>query len=407
MDPAALSGMPHAMFRSLRRQGLDLIDLGRLDFAPCRFGTVGRVWHGSIRRLASWRDRLAGDEAARWRNHPETMARRFLARCRRRAGVLHAAIDRHRPDVLFGNCMSSPFAFLEPPIPIVYSGDATAEIISATYPRYAAMGREYAATTALVERRALARVRFAALASPATLESAVTTYGLPRERGRVAGFGANLGPRDVDGPAPPIETPTRDALRLTITAADPVRKRLELALDCVRVLRSRGWNASLDVIGPRPDGNGDEAGVRWAGRLDHARPEHVARHARILAESHLCLLPSSGEAYGIAPIESALFGKPAVVTDVGGLPFVVRDGDTGRVIPSDADSETLADAVESIVANASVYRRMGDAARNRAERELNWDVWASTVADLIRTAAGEHAATRRGGLSGRGVAGSS
>jgi len=409
-DRGSLSGMPHAMFSALAKRHLELVDLGRLDRSSRRIGPAHPIDRAVGRAHGVW-ERLVGGAAARWRRRPDAMTRRLFARCRRRAAILEAAIDRHRPDVLFGNCMSSPFAFLdrEPDrdLPIVYSSDATAEIIASTYPRYTALGPAYAAATDEIERLALRRVRFAALASPATLESAVTTYGLPRERGRVAGFGANLGPRDVDGPSPPIEGPTREALRLTITAADPVRKRLDLAIECVGILRSRGWNASLDVIGPRPDGIGDEAGVRWAGRLDHARPEHVARHARILAASHLCLLPSSGEAYGIAPIESAAFGRPAVVADVGGLPFVVRDGETGRVVPRNADAETLAGAVEEIAAAPSTYRRMASAARARAEGELHWDVWAGAIFDLIRQAVEERRASGSGGLSDRGAAGRS
>lgn len=384
-NPAALSGMPHSIFEALRRQDLDLVDLGRLDRAgPPTPAGVRSMLEAIARTCDRIRGRLGHGEEARWRRDPTTMARRFEARCRRLAANLARAIDLHRPDILFGNCISSPIAFLDREIPIVYTGDATAEIVSTTYPRYVARGPEYAAVTDEIERRALRRVRFAVFASPATRRSAVETYGMPPERTAVVGYGANVDPRvGVEATTTP---PTRDSLILTITAADPVRKRVNLAIECVGVLRSRGWNASIDVVGPVPKAPVRHDWIRRRGPLDHAVPDEVVAHARIIATSHLCLLPSSGEAYGIAPIESAAFGRPAVVTDVGGLPFVVLDGETGRVVRLDADAAELADAVESIVADPAVYTRMSHAARARAEAELNWDAWAEAVAIPIRKA---------------------
>lgn len=393
-DRAALSGMPHAMFEALRRHGLDLVDLGRLEGADLpKSRGLRRMVDAVVDRCDRARRRLGCGDEARWRRDPAAMARRFEARCRRLGANLATAIDRHRPDVLFGNCISSPLAFLDREVPIVYTGDATAEIISTTYPKYAALGPAYAAVTDEIERRALRRVRFAAFASPATCRSAVERYGMPSERASVAGYGSNVDPRAVDSAT--TAPPTRESLILTITAADPVRKRVGLAIECVRRLRERGWAASIDVIGPRDRRGPSEDWVRWAGPLDHAVPEELLRHARVLAASHLCLLPSIGEAYGIAPIESAALGRPAVVTDVGGLPFVVLDGETGRVVRRDADSAELADAVESIVGDPAIYVRMSDAARARAEAELHWDVWAATITPLIRAAHRENVAARR------------
>jgi glycosyltransferase involved in cell wall biosynthesis len=390
-DPRPLSGMPHAMKRALEAEGLEVVDLGRLDGdLHLRRGLLGGSIRFAARRVASLQARLGADETTRWHTRPDEMERRFEQACRRRAARLATAIERHRPEVLFGNCISSPLAFLETDLPIVYTSDATAEVISGTYPRYARLGARYAACTGRIERLALSKIRFAAFACPATLDSAIDRYGVPADRASLAPFGANLTPLDRSPNPHPTEPPCRSELRLTITAFDPERKRVPLAIEATRALCARGWNATLSVIGPRPRSRANERWIRFLGALDPRNPRDLAKHRAALAESHLCLQPSLGEAYGIAPIESAAFGRPSVVTDVGGLPFVVLDGETGAVAPVSIDAAGLAEAIESMASDPDRYRRLATAACARHHAELNWAAWGRSIAALIRRTAAEH-----------------
>lgn len=389
-DPRSLSGMPFSIRRALVAAGLDVVDLGRLDDDPSQRRTLlGRAARFAQRRIDAMPGWLGLHEAARWQRDPEAMEARTEMRCRRMADRLATAIGTHRPEVLFGNCISSPLARLETTLPIVYTGDATAEIISQTYPRYRRLGPRYAACTDRIEREALAKVRFAAFASPAARDSAIGRYGMPEDRAIVAPYGANLVPSAAAPPPIPADPPSRSDLRLTITAADPERKQVDLAIEATRLLKGRGWRASLTAIGPRRSRAALGRGTTFLGMLDAADPRDLERHRRALAASHLCLQPSVGEAYGIAPIESASFGKPAIVTEVGGLPFVVRHGETGLVVPATVDAAGLADAIESIAGDPDRYRGMSKAAHARHLRELNWGEWARAVALLIRIAAAE------------------
>jgi glycosyltransferase involved in cell wall biosynthesis len=58
------------------------------------------------------------------------------------------------------------------------------------------------------------------------------------------------------------------------------------------------------------------------------------------------------------------FGKPAVVTDVGGVREMVTDGVTGLVVPMH-DPDALAAGVLRLLGNAETARRLGAAARDR------------------------------------------
>ena len=90
--------------------------------------------------------------------------------------------------------------------------------------------------------------------------------------------------------------------------------------------------------------------------------------------------------YGIAPIESAAYGRPAVVSDAGGLPTVVRDGETGRVVPLGTDLDGWIAAVDDVCGSPDRYREFAAAARARYEAELNWDVWGTRVRGLLEDA---------------------
>jgi glycosyltransferase involved in cell wall biosynthesis len=87
---------------------------------------------------------------------------------------------------------------------------------------------------------------------------------------------------------------------------------------------------------------------------------------RIVSVFDLFVLPSLHEGLSLALIEAMLLGKPAVVTSVGGLPEVVRDGEDGFIVPS-ADPEALARQIILLLGDPTLIESFGLQARKRAE----------------------------------------
>jgi glycosyltransferase involved in cell wall biosynthesis len=88
----------------------------------------------------------------------------------------------------------------------------------------------------------------------------------------------------------------------------------------------------------------------------------------LTADLSVAVLPSLREAQGIAILEAMARRRPVVATRVGGIPEVITDGIDGLLVPP-ADSEALAAAIGSILADAALARRLGDAGyRTVAER---------------------------------------
>jgi glycosyltransferase involved in cell wall biosynthesis len=95
------------------------------------------------------------------------------------------------------------------------------------------------------------------------------------------------------------------------------------------------------------------------------------------------VIPSLEEGFGIPAAEAMGCEIPVVASDAGGLPEVVENGVTGVVVPR-GDSRALASALESLLADPMLRRRMGVAGRQRALRLFDWDRTAEKFEEIYR-----------------------
>ena len=86
----------------------------------------------------------------------------------------------------------------------------------------------------------------------------------------------------------------------------------------------------------------------------------------ILGAADIGILSSHQEGFSNSVLEGMAAGLPMVVTNVGGNPEAVVDGETGLVVPPRAP-DTLATAILVLSHDEAKRRRMGDAGRHRAE----------------------------------------
>jgi glycosyltransferase involved in cell wall biosynthesis len=77
------------------------------------------------------------------------------------------------------------------------------------------------------------------------------------------------------------------------------------------------------------------------------------------------LQPSQTESFGLTVLEASAAGIPAIATNVGGLPEVVSDGETGFLLPLGDVDGMSARAIE-LLKNKELRQSMGQKARQRA-----------------------------------------
>ena len=106
----------------------------------------------------------------------------------------------------------------------------------------------------------------------------------------------------------------------------------------------------------------------FAGAVAHAEvPAWLNRFDIYVAPSRL-----DSESFGVAVIEASACALPVIVSDVGGLPEVVRDGETGLIVPRD-DAPALQAALKRLVRDAGLRERLGQAGRAHVQQAYEWE----------------------------------
>jgi glycosyltransferase involved in cell wall biosynthesis len=94
--------------------------------------------------------------------------------------------------------------------------------------------------------------------------------------------------------------------------------------------------------------------------------------------------PSRREGYGVVAREAMAYGRPVVASAVGGLADAVEDEISGLVVPP-GDAGALRAAIERLLDDPDLRRRLGATAREQAREHWSWD--AATQAALAAYAA--------------------
>jgi starch synthase len=134
-------------------------------------------------------------------------------------------------------------------------------------------------------------------------------------------------------------------------------------------------------------------GVMW---IDRLLPNDELRIA--LTASTVFVCPSIYEPLGIVNLEAMACGLPVVGTATGGIPEVIVDGVTGRLVPiqqvqdgtgTPTDPEAfvadLAAALTEVVSDPARAAAMGQAGRERAETSFGWPAIAEQTRDVYRS----------------------
>jgi glycosyltransferase involved in cell wall biosynthesis len=96
----------------------------------------------------------------------------------------------------------------------------------------------------------------------------------------------------------------------------------------------------------------------------------------LYARAAVVACPSHREGFGVACAEAMAHGKPVVASAVGGLKDLVVDGETGLLVPP-RDVGALRQALERLLVDEALRRRLGAAGRERIREHFSWDRFAS------------------------------
>jgi alpha-maltose-1-phosphate synthase len=149
-------------------------------------------------------------------------------------------------------------------------------------------------------------------------------------------------------------------------AADTAEIAAEIAAEAARVRTERGGLVWIEGMVPRPE-------------LIH-----------LLTGAGVFVCPSVYEPFGLVNLEAMACETAVVASRVGGIPEIVVEGETGRLVPLDesdpaAFERALGEALEALLADPALATRMGAAGRARVLAHFTWPAIADRTAELYRT----------------------
>ena len=109
----------------------------------------------------------------------------------------------------------------------------------------------------------------------------------------------------------------------------------------------------------------------------------------LYACSDLIVIPSLMEATSLSGLEAMAAGKPIVATNVGGLPFLIRDGDNG-ILVQPRNPADLAEAIQRLLTSPDLRAKFGTHGRTRAEEDFDWKIIAQRTKEIYRAAIDRH-----------------
>lgn len=128
---------------------------------------------------------------------------------------------------------------------------------------------------------------------------------------------------------------------------------------------------------------GLQRGVTFSGALPNERVADLMKRCAIFCLPSVRASDGDSEGLGQVLLEAAATAKPLIGTRHGGIPEVVRDGQTGYLVP-ERDSSALAQRICSLLSDPGLRQRFGKSARAMAEREFDVRRQSATLADIYR-----------------------
>jgi glycosyltransferase involved in cell wall biosynthesis len=117
----------------------------------------------------------------------------------------------------------------------------------------------------------------------------------------------------------------------------------------------------------------------FAGRLSHDELVEAYRSMDVFAFPST----SAAEAFGLVAAEAQACGVPVVASNLPGVRTVIRDGETGILVPP-MDVNALRGALSKIVDDQGLRSRMSEAAHQFALARFNWDMHVNGLMDVYR-----------------------
>jgi len=174
----------------------------------------------------------------------------------------------------------------------------------------------------------------------------------------------------------PSPLPKEKKKKILCVARFTQQKGLQFFIRACGILKDKGIDFEAKIVGEGPlkDRLQEEINISNLGHqvsLVKIMPQEKLN--QLYAESHLCVLPSIDEGFGLVLVEAQLCRRPVIGTKSGGIPDIIEDEITGLLVPP-RDHFSLASAMERIMTDEKLAVNLAEAGYRSALEKFSPEV---------------------------------
>ncbi|MFB0925679.1 MAG: glycosyltransferase family 4 protein [Vicingaceae bacterium] len=281
-------------------------------------------------------------------------------------------------DVIYAPSASVEIANLKTNIPICLFADTSFEQIRDYYSSSSKFSKKSIKISNQIEQLAISKSTTQVYPSQWASQYVIDFYGAKKENVFTAKLGANIdkGPSKEE-----ILKNYNETIKLLFIGVDWKRKGGNIALETLIVLLEKGHNVSLTICGCIPPVSHSKMNV-----IPFLNKEIEAEYEtfkKLLCDSHLLILPTRAECYGVVFCEANAYGIPAITTSTGGITSIIQNGVNGYALPLEATAEDYALKIEPLLSDIEKLKNLSITAREVYDKELNWNIWVKKMNEIL------------------------
>ena len=171
-------------------------------------------------------------------------------------------------------------------------------------------------------------------------------------------------------------------LYILLVGAPWYLKGVDLLIKAFQQIASEFPQVTLKILGHYPNQESLEHLIGKSSRIEVMKARPHPETLRIISQAAVMALPSRCEGLPRVLMEGMAAGIPLAGSDVAGIPFLIRDGENGFVVPS-GDPLQLAARLRQLLVDPELRSQMGENGYRRAHTELNEKVYVEQFTRMV------------------------
>mgnify|MGYP001224569368 CR=1 FL=1 len=202
-------------------------------------------------------------------------------------------------------------------------------------------------------------------------------------------FGANINNSGISLHS--LKKIDKTNLNILFVGKDFKIKGLDCAMEVIQILQMNGVQATLNIVGNNKQAYQqsinkkikNNSSVKFHGFLDKKNPDELNILLELYKRSHVFLLPSIAEGFGISYIEAASFGIPSLGYKTHGVTTAVKNGFSGILLDINKGPNDFADTILSFIEKPNNYKNLCKGARDHYDIDGRWEIIIPRFIDFV------------------------